>query len=204
MSVLSDFILLGHDRVGSFSLGTTKMDLFTMSVDSIAKTIADTINTHAIPRLIRLNGMDTARIPKVTYSEVAHVDLGEIATFVTQLAQAGVLAPDPGLEDHIRELAGLPPANHGVEDTGTGQMSPEDAKAVLALPAQQRIIAERTGVIPDPPAFPGGAAPFAAAGDQAKPKPDTEDAPDDESPDEEEAKAPARKTTKAPVKKTGR
>ena len=204
MSVLSDFILLGHDRVGSFSLGTTKMDLFTMSVDSIAKTIADTINTHAIPRLIRLNGMDTTRIPKVTYSEVAHVDLGEIATFVSQMAQAGVLAPDPGLEDHIRELAGLPPANHGVEDTGTGQMSPEDAKAVLALPAQQRIIAERTGVIPDPPAFPGGSAPFAAAGDQGKPKPDTEEAPDDdESADEEGTKAPARKTTKAPVKKTG-
>jgi hypothetical protein len=58
MSVLSDFILLGHDRVGSFSLGTAKMDLWSMAVDAIANSIAEVINQYAIPRLMKLNNMD--------------------------------------------------------------------------------------------------------------------------------------------------
>lgn len=172
MSVLSDFILLGQDRVGSFALGATKMDLWSMSVDSIAKTIADTVNQHAIPRLLRLNGMDAQRPPVLQYSEVAHVDLTEIADFVSKMTTAGVLAPDPTLEDHLRDLAGLPPASHNIEDTGTDVMSAEDAKALMALPPQQRIVAERTGVVPDKPAFPGanpafgGGAPDQAGADE--------------------------------------
>lgn len=166
MSVLSDFILLGQDRVGSFALGATKMDLWSMSVDSIAKTIADTVNQHAIPRLLNLNGMDTTRPPALQYSEVAHVDLTEISDFVSKMTQAGVLAPDPTLEDHLRELAGLPPASHNIEETGTDVMSAEDAKALMALPPQQRIVAERTGVVPDKPAFPGGNPPFGGGAPQ--------------------------------------
>lgn len=164
MSVLSDFILLGHERVGSFSLGATKMDLFTMSIDSIAKTIADTVNAHAVPRLMRLNGMDATRPPRLSYSEVANVDLAELSDFVSKMATAGVIAPDPGMEDYLREVAGLPPANHGVEDTGTDSMSEEDLKAVMALPPAQRIVAQRTGVVPDPPPMPGMNAPIPGKG----------------------------------------
>jgi hypothetical protein len=76
------------------------------------------------------------------------------------MTTAGVLAPDPALEDHLRELAGLPPANHNFEETGVDVMSPEDAKALMALPPQQRIVAERTGIVPDKPAFPGATPPF--------------------------------------------
>lgn len=190
LTVLSDFILLGHDRVGSFALGATKMDLWTMSVDSLCKTIADTINTHAIPRLLRLNGMDVTRPPRLVYSEVSHVDLGEISDFVSKMTTAGVIAPDPGLEDHLRELAGLPPANHGVEDTGTGLMGEEDAKAVLALPDKQRIIAQRTGVIPDQPAFPGGAAPFVNPNKPKATEGDGEENLPDAPPDKGEKKTP--------------
>jgi len=160
MSVLSDFILLGHDRVGSFALGATKMDLWTMAVDSLCKTIADTINSHAVPRLLRLNGLDTSRCPTLVYSEVAHVDLAEIGDFVSKMTTAGVLVPDPGLEDHLRDLAGLPPAVHTTQDAGGSEMTEEDQKALLALPPAQRMLAERTGVVPDKPAFPGASAPF--------------------------------------------
>jgi len=147
-SLVSDFLLLGQDRVGSFALGATKMDLWSMSVDSIAKTIADTINQHAIPRLMRLNGLDVNRCPVLVYSEVSHIDLGEISDYISKMATAGVLAPDPSLEDHVRDLAGLPPAHHDIEDLGTDMMSEEDVARLLELPPQQRLIAERTGVVP--------------------------------------------------------
>ena len=122
MSILSDFILLGSDRVGSYALGASKMDLWSMSVDSIAKNIAEVMNQYAIPRLLKLNGMDISRAPFLTYGEVAHIDLTEISDFVTKLAQAGVLMPDPKLEDYLREMAGLQPAEHDGQNFGMPPM----------------------------------------------------------------------------------
>ena len=122
MSILSDFILLGSDRVGSYALGTSKMDLWSMSVDSIAKNIAEVLNQHAIPRLLKLNGMDVARAPYLTYGEVSHVDLNEIAGFVGNLVQTGAIVPDPKLEEYLRDLAGLPPAEHDGQNFGMPPM----------------------------------------------------------------------------------
>lgn len=114
MSVLTDFILLGHERVGSFSLGSQKMDLWTMSIDAIAKSIAEVINQYAIPRLMKLNSFDTELTPYVTYGQVSSVDLGELADYVQKLTAAGVLMPDEKLEAYLREQASLPPAENTV------------------------------------------------------------------------------------------
>ena len=110
MSVLTDFILLGHERVGSFALGSQKMDLWTMSVDAIAKSIAEVINNYAIPRLMKLNGMDPTLTPQLTYGQVSHVDLGELADYIQKLVAAGAIIPDEGLEAYLREQGSLPPA----------------------------------------------------------------------------------------------
>ena len=115
MSVLTDFILLGHERVGSFSLGSQKMDLWTMSIDSIAKSIAEVFNQYAIPRLIKLNSMNSELMPYLTYGQVSSVDLGELADYVQKLTAAGVLMPDENLEAYLREQASLPPAENLVD-----------------------------------------------------------------------------------------
>jgi len=112
MSVLSDFILLGHEQVGSFALGTQKMDLWTMAVDAIASSIGEVINQHAIPRLMKLNNMDTARQPQLVYGDVARIDIAEIADYVSKLANSGMIISDPNLEDYLRDVGGLPPADH--------------------------------------------------------------------------------------------
>jgi hypothetical protein len=108
MSLLSDFLLLGSDRVGSFALGTAKVDLWTLAVDSIAKSIAEVVNQHAIPRLLKLNAMRTDKLPTLTYGQVSSVELGDVADFVSKLANAGVILPDTDLEAHLRALADLP------------------------------------------------------------------------------------------------
>jgi len=108
MSVLSDFILLGHERVGSFDLGSSKIDLWTMAVEAICKSIAEVINYHAIPRLLKLNGMKLGSTPELTYSDVSHIDLGEISDYVAKLVTAGVIKPDDDMEEYLRGLAGLP------------------------------------------------------------------------------------------------
>ena len=145
MSILSDFILLGHDRVGSYALGSSKMDLWSMAVDSIAKNIAEVMNQYAIPRLLKLNGMDASRPPFLTYGEVSHVDLTEISDFVMKLAQAGILAPDPKLEDYLRELAGLPPAEHDGQNFGMPPMPGQPPLPTTDLePGEQLDIPEGT------------------------------------------------------------
>jgi hypothetical protein len=115
MSVLSDFILLGHEQVGSFALGSQKMDLWTMSVEAIAKSIAEVMNQYAIPRLLKLNGMNAELAPFLTYGEVSSVDLNELSNYVQKLIGAGVITPDADLEAYLREQASLPPAENMVE-----------------------------------------------------------------------------------------
>ena len=139
MSILSDFILLGSDRVGSYALGTSKMDLWSMAVDSIAKNIAEVMNQHAIPRLLKLNGMDVSRAPYLTYGEVSHVDLNEVSTFVAGLVQTGAIVPDPKLEQYLRDLAGLPPAEHDGQNFGMppmpeGEMPPGPEEQIPQQP----------------------------------------------------------------------
>jgi phage gp29-like protein len=108
MSLLSDFLLLGSDRVGSFALGTAKIDLWTLAVDSIAKTIAEVVNQYAIPRLLTLNAMRTDKLPYLTYGQVSSVELSDVADYVSKLVGVGAIMPDPSLETHLRQLGDLP------------------------------------------------------------------------------------------------
>ena len=109
MTVLADFLLLGHEKVGSQALSVSKVDLFIRSLDAFLSEIAEVMNQHAIPRLMRLNGVDEALAPTLTWSTPKSVDLGSIGSFITSLAQAGApLFPDENLEGYLRGIAGLP------------------------------------------------------------------------------------------------
>ena len=114
MSLLSDFLLLGSDRVGSFALGTAKIDLWTLAVDSIAKSIAEVVNQFAIPRLLKLNAMRTDRMPQLTYGQVSSVELTEVADYVSKLVGVGAIMPDSSLESHLRQLGDLPEGTPGI------------------------------------------------------------------------------------------
>jgi len=109
MSVLMDFLLLGHEAVGSKALSVSKIDLWTMAVDSLARSICDEINTRAIPTLLRLNGMNPDFAPLLAYGEVGNVDIEGLSTALQRLLTSGAVTPDDDLEDQIRTTFGLPP-----------------------------------------------------------------------------------------------
>jgi phage gp29-like protein len=117
MSVLADFLMLGHEAVGSKSLGVSKIDLWMEAVKSIGKAICAVVNTHAIPRLLRLNGIMVERMPKLTFAAGDNTDLSALGGFIKSLVDAGILIPDRGLEDHVRDLADLPPVDDEERDT---------------------------------------------------------------------------------------
>jgi hypothetical protein len=112
MTVLADFLLLGHEQIGTQALSVSKIELFTRSIDAYLSEIAEVFNSHAIPRLMRLNGIAPDLAPALTYSPPKNVDLDSIAKFVQVLAQSGAaLFPDQDLENYLRGLAGLPVGN---------------------------------------------------------------------------------------------
>ena len=109
MTVLADFILVGHESVGSYSLHTDKSGIFRASLNSITQIIADTLNRHAIPRLFEANAWKLEELPKIEPSEIDPPDLDQLASFISATAGAGMQwFPDPELEKFIRDIARLP------------------------------------------------------------------------------------------------
>ena len=92
--------------------------------------IEEVFNRHAIPRLLRLNGMSTEEQPKLRAGEIGRVSLSDLADFIDKMAGAGMpLFPDVELEEYLRNEAGLPgmPDTEGERATDTtGEAKPND------------------------------------------------------------------------------
>ena len=111
MTVLADFILMGHQSVGSFALSSDKTKMFSMAIGSYLDIICEVFNNVAIPALIDINGDHFAGItdyPQLTHGDVEDANLEKLGNFINQMVGCGVLIPDEGLEDFIRDAAGMP------------------------------------------------------------------------------------------------
>lgn len=109
MTVLADFILLGHEKVGSFALSSDKTDLFAVAIRAWLEAIKSVINTYALPRLWALNGFDPAVMPTIEYGDIETPPLADISAYVGALVSAGVpLFPNKELEDYLMEIGHLP------------------------------------------------------------------------------------------------
>lgn len=139
MVVLADFILLGHEKVGSFALGASKIDLFTTAIQQICSSIADVFNDHAIPRLFKLNGMDTEKLPQIKPAQIAHVDLALMSDFLSKMIAAGAISVDSGLEEYLRDLTDLPKKEEGEEGVPTEQPDAEEVNQATETAAQAKV-----------------------------------------------------------------
>ena len=109
MSVLADFILVGHESTGSYSLHTDKTGIFRAGLNAITKAIADTLNRYAVPRLFAVNGWKLDQLPRFEPTNVDPPALDQLAAFMSATSQAGMMwFPDPELEKYVREIARLP------------------------------------------------------------------------------------------------
>jgi hypothetical protein len=111
MTVLADFVLLGHQQVGSFALSSDKTELFAMAVGAYLDIICETFNNRAIPALIDLNGEHFNGItdyPTLEHGDIEGADIQALAAYIRDMTGVGVLVPDDELEKYIREAAGLP------------------------------------------------------------------------------------------------
>lgn len=125
LSVLTQFIMLGMDKFGSFSLAKIQSDLFVLAISAWLQKIADTINMYAIPRLLRYNIFpNITGQPMISFSEAGIPDLATMANFVNTLVGSEVIHADIELERHLRQMARLPDPVVNVTGT-TGQVKPK-------------------------------------------------------------------------------
>jgi hypothetical protein len=109
MSVLADFILVGHEGTGSYSMHTDKTGIFRAALNAITKSIADTLNRHLVPRLFEINAWKMDELPKFEPTNIDPPDLAQLAAFISSTAGAGMQwFPDPELEKFVRDIARLP------------------------------------------------------------------------------------------------
>jgi hypothetical protein len=111
MTVLADFVLLGHEKVGSFALSSDKTELFGIALGTYLNLICEVINNQAIPRLIDLNGEAFNGItayPELVHSDIETQDLAKLGVFVKDMVSIGAITPDENMEDYLRMTADLP------------------------------------------------------------------------------------------------
>ena len=109
MSLLADFILLGHEKVGTQALSVSKIQLFTDSLDAWLYGIAEVVSNYGFSRLLRINGISEELTPTLRYTPPTNIDLEALSKFIQNISGAGaMLFPDEGLESYLREVAGLP------------------------------------------------------------------------------------------------
>jgi len=108
MTVAADFILLGHEKVGSFSLNDSKTNFFTNALRAVMVTITDMFDRKAFPMLLKLNGMNLEKQPVLTFGDIETVDLVQLGGYITQLSQIGVDLSGEGVQNYLKGQANLP------------------------------------------------------------------------------------------------
>lgn len=125
MTVLADFIFLGHQQNGSWALSSDKTELFAMACGAYLDIIAETFNSQGIPSLIDINGDHFKGItgyPTLTHGDIEDADIQKVSAYIKDMVGIGVLIPDDGLEDYIRQIGNLP---ERVESNDNARRTPE-------------------------------------------------------------------------------
>lgn len=125
MTVLADFLMLGHQQVGSFALSSNKTEMFGTAIGAFLDIICETFNKKGIPDLININGEHFNGItdyPQMTHGQIEDVDIDQMSKYLQTMVGTGIIVPDGDLEDYVRDIANLP------KRAETEQNAPEDSR----------------------------------------------------------------------------
>ena len=106
LAMMTDVLIVGHEKIGSFALASSKTSLLSTALGSILDIITEGINRQGMPRLWRVNGFPTETMPHMIHGDVEYQSLEEVANFILRLSQAGFQVDD--LEPEVRRRTGFP------------------------------------------------------------------------------------------------
>lgn len=115
MCVLADWLMLGHDAVGSKALASVRIDQFNAALETLTRGVADVFDAHITPRLLRANGVSAKLAPRMRAGKITQTDLAAFATVIADLVSSGALTNDTETENHTRTVIGYPPLPEDTE-----------------------------------------------------------------------------------------
>lgn len=142
-SALAGLMDLGDTSNGSRALGDTFLDLFLLSLQSIADEIAWTATTGVdnmpgiVEDIVDINFGEDEPCPRIVVSNVG--DRHEVtAQAIDQLMRSGALTPDPALEAYVRQAWRLPERTDPAPAPAPRRTPPRESQDLAASrPAQQ-------------------------------------------------------------------
>jgi phage gp29-like protein len=108
-AVLAHFLNLGT-QTGSWALGATLENVFTMSLQTLAEQIRDVATQHIVEDLVDINFGENEPAPRLVFDEIGSRQAATAEALKT-LVDAGVIRPDDVLEESSRQQYGLPCAD---------------------------------------------------------------------------------------------
>lgn len=143
MSLLADFILLGHEAVGSYALSSDKTSLFATAMGTWLQTIAQTVNMGPIATLCDLNGYAKELHPTLKPGDIETLDLTVLGDYITKLQGAGItMFPHRELKEFLYKQANMPMPTEEEE----AKMEEEaKKKAEEAMKQNQEMMQARAG-----------------------------------------------------------
>jgi hypothetical protein len=110
-AVLAHFLTLGgDDSTGSYALGDTFAEFFTLSLQTVAMDVRNTIQQHVVEDIVDINYGTNEPAPRIAFEEIGsrHPVTAEA---IRALIESGAIVADDKLEASLRTTYGLPAAD---------------------------------------------------------------------------------------------
>lgn len=121
MTLIADLVLMGMQKVGTFSMFTGKANLVTMALESLLEQVREPINRFVVPTLMEVNGVDEDLWPHFVNGPVQAPPMDELGGFLSKLTSGNpaVITPGPELEKFVRDMYRMPEEDSGLRDRVT-------------------------------------------------------------------------------------
>ena len=107
ITLLSDIIMLGSGKTGSYALADTKKSLLASALQAQLSNIADVFNAQAVPALFRMNRfVDISDLPKIVPTRIQEPTISEVALMLRAMGLD--ISKDQKLQNHIRHILCMP------------------------------------------------------------------------------------------------
>lgn len=107
ITMLSDLVLIGGDKTGSFALADTKKSMLAAALEAQVHNIADVFNKYAVPKLFDYNVFPgITDYPRIVPGEVETPSLKEIALLLRAMGLD--ISKDLKLMNYLRKIASMP------------------------------------------------------------------------------------------------
>jgi len=139
ITMLSDIILIGNNKTGSFALADTKQSMLAAALQAQVENIADVFNAKAVPDLFMLNNFrGLTELPKIVPGRIQSPSMKEIALLLRAMGLK--IGGDQQLLNYLRHILGMPELTN---DTFEEVYKPQ------GVSAQKEEKKEETPVVPN-------------------------------------------------------